>query len=153
MIKFSVPRLEKEDIELAGTEPPEFLGLGSEDPLNCSAPVEYSLTVQGVSGGALVRGRCSSQVSGICGRCLVPVTREVAAEDIELFLEIENSVDELDISEDIREELALELPMNLLCKDDCKGLCPRCGADLNKKTCSCRKGSSEAWNAFSDLKL
>jgi len=153
MIKFSVPRLEKEDIELIGTEPPEFLGLEPGDALTCSGPVEYHLTVQGVSGGALVRGICRSQVSGICGRCLAPVDRTIEADGIELYLEIEDGVDELDISEDVREELALELPMNLLCKDDCKGLCPHCGADLNKKACSCRKGNAEAWNAFSDLKL
>ncbi len=155
MIKFSLARLDREPIELEGVEPPEFLGLEPDDPLTSCGPVSYRLGVDKVSGGALIRGECRGEVSGICGRCLEPVVRKVEAPDIELFLELDGSGDEVDISEDIREELAAELPMNLLCSDDCRGLCPVCGANRNRQSCNCSapESGSGAWSALDNLKL
>ena len=43
----------------------------------------------------------------------------------------------LDVDALIRDELFLHLPMKVLCKEDCRGICPRCGANLNHGTCSC----------------
>ena len=43
----------------------------------------------------------------------------------------------VDLSEVFGEELLLELPAKLLCSEDCKGLCVKCGANLNKKACGC----------------
>jgi len=44
----------------------------------------------------------------------------------------------LEIDEDIRQEILLNFPMKVLCKQDCKGQCPVCGVDLNYKNCSCK---------------
>ncbi|MBI5408662.1 MAG: DUF177 domain-containing protein [Nitrospirae bacterium] len=49
------------------------------------------------------------------------------------------SNDELDISELLKEQVLLAAPMKPLCRDDCRGLCPACGEDLNKGACDCRK--------------
>ncbi len=43
----------------------------------------------------------------------------------------------LDMDELVMTDVTLELPFRLLCRDDCKGLCPICGADLNETTCNC----------------
>lgn len=43
----------------------------------------------------------------------------------------------LDVSEEVREALLLEIPMAPRCREDCRGLCPRCGADLNEGPCGC----------------
>ena len=48
------------------------------------------------------------------------------------------SGDKLDLSNLVRDILILNLPISSLCSDDCMGLCPICGADLNQETCSCR---------------
>jgi uncharacterized protein len=48
--------------------------------------------------------------------------------------------DEIDITELVREYLLLAEPMKTLCREDCKGLCPKCGANLNHNSCSCVKG-------------
>lgn len=154
MIKFSVSRLDKETIELTGTEPPEFLEL-TENDYEITSNVSYDLKVEKVSGGVLVTGSCEVNIAGICGRCLVPVEATVFNDEISLFYETyESSGDEIDISEDIRCELLLEFPMNLLCDDDCPGLCPECGVDLNKEQCKCKGPSgSLAWSALDDLKL
>ena len=108
MIKFSVARLEKEPIELTGSEPAEFLEIEPGELLAVSAPVEYDLNLKAVSGGALVEGQVSTELSGICGRCLEPVTRHVKNDGICLFLELGDQ-DEMDISEEIRAEMLLEL--------------------------------------------
>ena len=43
----------------------------------------------------------------------------------------------IDADEALTEQILLELPLKHLCKEDCKGLCPKCGTDLNKSTCNC----------------
>lgn len=46
---------------------------------------------------------------------------------------------DIDLQPHIKEFLILNIPMKMLCSDDCKGMCPHCGADLNKEQCSCEK--------------
>src|ERR1044072_582574 len=50
--------------------------------------------------------------------------------------------DQIDLNELLREQFYLELPMKPLCTEDCKGLCPQCGTNLNTGTCDCSAG----WN-------
>ena len=95
MIKFSVSRLDKEPIELCGSEDKDFISLPEGDDYTVISPLEYQLNVMKVSGGALVTGRCSTEISGICGRCLDDVVCELAAEDIELFIDLENCGEEV----------------------------------------------------------
>lgn len=154
MIRFSVARLEKEPIELVGSEPAEFLEIESSDLLTVCAPVAYDLVVKSVSGGALVEGKISTRLSGLCGRCLEPVEEEVSADNVCLFLEIGDE-EEMDISEDVRSEMLLALPMTLLCSDDCRGLCPVCGANRNRTVCGCEPPAAgpSCWDALDDLKL
>ena len=136
MITFTIGLLEKQDIDLVGSEPPEMLDLQDDLMFNAEDPVQYELKVVKVSDGALVSGRVSTRLTGACGRCLEVAEIEVAAEDIELFVEL-GSEEVIDITEDIRAELLLNLPANLLCSEDCQGLCSICGVNLNKQSCDC----------------
>ncbi len=52
---------------------------------------------------------------------------------------IQTSTNEIDIDEDVREYTLLAVPLKLLCRENCAGLCSTCGANLNKETCSCPK--------------
>lgn len=162
MIKFSLSRLEKEPITLCGEEPAEFLEIEPSDGFYISSPVHYELTASMVTGGALVEGFAETAVSGICGRCLYPIENEVVrTEKLTLFFDEIDNMEELDISEDIRSEVLLVLPMNLLCDEDCAGLCPVCGADLNEEECDCQIESPEEdategdnpWGALEQLNL
>ena len=57
---------------------------------------------------------------------------------------------EIDISDDVRQMILLNIPMKLLCSENCKGLCPRCGHNLNESDCNCDK---ESFNSiFNELK-
>ncbi|MFN3694656.1 MAG: YceD family protein, partial [Ignavibacterium sp.] len=59
-------------------------------------------------------------------------------EDINITY-IKRETDKIDFDNDVREFAILAIPMKKLCKEDCKGLCPRCGADLNFEQCTCPK--------------
>jgi uncharacterized protein len=102
-----------------------------------------------------VRGRLDATAHMDCVRCLkvfdLPVTvpLDVYAErtgtgsrDEERDLERDHYMKfhdgrRLDLGEEAREALLLELPMTPRCREDCRGLCPRCGADLNEGPCGC----------------
>lgn len=60
------------------------------------------------------------------------------SEDINITF-ITRETDRININNDVREFAILSIPMKKLCKEDCKGLCPRCGADLNFEECKCQK--------------
>ena len=88
-----------------------------------------------------------------CARCLTPIdgdfsvelertvatketlTREQLEENVDEFAVIENG--KLDLDETVREELLLSFPMRFLCKEDCPGLCPKCGKPLSEGPCGC----------------
>jgi uncharacterized protein len=58
----------------------------------------------------------------------------------------------IDLSDDFRESLLLELPARVLCSEDCRGLCPYCGKDLNERKCSCPSEPEEVQTSrFGDL--
>lgn len=107
-------------------------------------------------------GRFAGEVGSECRRCLTDVTQAVAAESHLIFAEaglddaddasdvflIDPGARSLDLRQAIREEWLLAAPAFLLCRDDCKGLCPRCGADLNDGPCECPQATDSRWDAL-----
>jgi uncharacterized protein len=100
----------------------------------------------------LVRGDIATTVESSCRRCLatvrVPVDEPIdllfdelaATEQDELAGEVyplPGRGDDLDLSDPLREQLVLHAPAFVLCKEECRGLCPRCGAALNRTACDC----------------
>ena len=59
----------------------------------------------------------------------------------------------VDLAEVAREQVDLALPLRVLCRDDCRGLCPGCGADLNREACRCTSvGGDERFAGLARLK-
>lgn len=103
-----------------------------------------------------VRGELKAQIRQECSRCLEPATistggefaytlvpeKTETAEDLELSAqELETGYycgDFINIAPIICEQIILQAPMKVLCAENCKGLCPHCGANLNTDSCSCR---------------
>lgn len=95
----------------------------------------------------LLEAKMTANVHRTCGRCLKEFNAVNEAEVLEKFYpagteNIEKDAfvydsDVIDITEPLRESLLLAEPLQALCKDDCKGLCPVCGADLNSGDCGC----------------
>lgn len=107
--------------------------------------------------------RLTTRVATSCRRCLRDVTVEVEAPLEALFTEDATSPDSsarviparaavLDLGEPIREELILAVPEFVVCRDDCRGLCPRCGKDLNTGPCSCAPERDARWAALESLR-
>lgn len=88
-------------------------------------------------------------VSTQCAKCAKDISRKLSVpvehllishlndEDNDDYILVENMV--LDLDELVQEDVFLSLPTRFLCKDDCRGLCPYCGQDLNEKDCGCKK--------------
>ena len=81
------------------------------------------------------RGNLMSRVEHACARCLKRV-EEKLDHPFEMVYDLQGK-EELDTLEDIREILILDHPIRFLCREECPGLCPRCGADLNEGPCGC----------------
>lgn len=101
-------------------------------------------------------GRFSGVAVGECRRCLIEVSTPVEMESHLLFAEDPAESDddpdvypvaggkrgdEIDLRPALREQWLLEVPAFVLCRPDCKGLCPTCGANLNQGACSCARKS------------
>ncbi|MDT5336142.1 MAG: hypothetical protein QOD90_1647 [Mycobacterium sp.] len=109
------------------------------------APVELDLRLESVSEGVLVSGTVSAPTAGECSRCLTPVAGDVEIYLTELFAyphtvteattddddEVGRVVDDrVDLEQPIIDAVGMELPFSPVCRDDCPGLCPECGAPL-----------------------
>ncbi len=122
---------------------------GEKFPVLASSPVSFVFTNMG-KGRARIEGKADFVFSAGCDRCLKPVeekceicfTREVWAPDVAA----ESSVYEeqpfmegfqLNVEDLLISEIVTSWPMKILCKPDCKGICPKCGRDLNTGMCEC----------------
>jgi uncharacterized protein len=113
----------------------------------------------------------SGHLSGVtqqdCRRCLTPTEASVDAEVHAIFAEPGghededdpdvypvggDRSDEIDLRPALREQWLLEVPAFLVCRPDCKGLCPKCGADLNAGACGCAPETDERWAALRKLR-
>jgi uncharacterized protein len=100
--------------------------------------IEINLEVFNTTDSFLVKGTITSKLKLNCSRCLKEFIEpiELAISEEVLKEEMEDQ-SELFIDEIIIDNIILSLPMKVLCSDDCKGLCPQCGQNLNEGECDC----------------
>ena len=106
------------------------------------SPVELDLRLEAVMEGVLVTGTADASLAGECARCLEPLTDEITVDLQELFVYEDHALpgeddevstlqnDLVDLEPLLRDAVVLALPFQPLCKEDCPGLCPECGARL-----------------------
>jgi uncharacterized protein len=116
-------------------------------------PVIYKLFAQ-VRGDALwVTGQLATMASARCGRCLKTVTVPLAVSHFAVHRTV-HADETVDLTAAMREDIILELPQRVLCHENCKGLCPVCGEDLNVRRCGCRPESGDLrWKALDKIQL
>lgn len=152
MIIVRIHTLDHSPSEFEGTEPISFLDVEDDGMMSFSSDVHYCLRATLVSGGVLVEGLVETRIAAQCGRCLKTFERNIVNDKVCHFYEDENiTSDDLDISEDIREDLLLNLPLNPLCDDECKGFCPHCGVYLNDSPCACKPENNDDDDIWEDL--
>ncbi len=128
----------------------------------------------------LIQAKTTVPIKGQCKRCLKPVALEEPVELVRSYApagelvqphqhhgdDVEASFDpdtvdeeaydgkQIDLSPAVREQILLQIPSSPLCREDCKGLCPRCGKDLNEGDCGCDKTVMDPrWSALKGIQL
>lgn len=121
-----------------------------------TAPLDVRATAELIEGQIRIFGHLHTQLQFACSRCLEPVCEEIS-KDFDLFyrpVERPSRPDEIHLTDEdidvgffrgdgvfladvLAEQINLLVPMKVICRSDCRGLCPHCGADLNHEDCRC----------------
>lgn len=134
----------------------------SDDVVTLTGEVAVDALVERVVDGLLVRGTVAVPVRLACPRCLRERDDEVRADIVEVFGSDDDDgevgydiVDAtIDIDTLIRDAVAAAVPLQPLCRPDCAGLCPTCGADRNVAPCDGHPDQHDArWGPLADLQL
>jgi DUF177 domain-containing protein len=162
MLQYDLRELAQGPVETqaeVAADDPLFAGLG----IALAGPVRVGGRLQATGEGRFYwHGTLRTVVAGECRRCLTPVSVPVEADVGALFAEdavddpdaypLPPNATEVDLRPAVREELALAAPGYVVCREDCRGLCPRCGKDLNAGPCGCGPAADPRWRALADLK-
>jgi uncharacterized protein len=140
--------------------PAHGLTLGGDAAVPEGSPVEADVVLESLSDGLTVQGTVRATWHGTCRRCLGPAEGPVEADVHELY-QVRPSSEEafafdgeqLDLEPMVRELVVMELPPAPLCRPDCAGICPTCGADRNEAPCDCAEVAIDPrWAALDALR-
>jgi uncharacterized protein len=171
-IKYRFMIIDFREIELGKTKyyfdvEPESVGLEYPD-VAFRHNVQTAVSALAVSDEIIIDGNTGTIATAECHRCLKTVELQINAairliiqrtdnyeeKDTgdENFVTVSKSESQYDLKPYCREVLLMEIPDKVLCKDDCRGLCPVCGADLNVEQCQCRvSGDGGQWDRLKEL--
>jgi len=171
-MKIAVASLSDRPTSLEGVLAPRELDLVAER-VQFLDPVHVAVTLTRMQEDVLAEGTVRTTAHAECSRCLEDVAVELAGRfealyvpdtgayaqrmgrrDFEWGDQRVNFYTELtiDLTDELRQCILLELPMKPLCRPDCAGLCPRCGADLNQGPCTCKpEAADDPWAALGKL--
>ncbi len=99
-------------------------------------PLELKVEAWKSDNDLTVQAHVEGQRTFTCSLCLEEFNN-LFEKDIMLHYDI-NGLDSVTIDQDIRDEIILDHPIRILCKTDCRGLCPFCGTNLNEERCDCK---------------
>jgi uncharacterized protein len=145
----------------------------ADSRIDDAGDISVDIQLESSSTGIIARGSARTNWQSVCRRCLRPVSGTMEAEIDESFsrevvpvsrhhdeaasdtyTDVEPIIgDQIDFTLPVREAVLLAIPAAPLCRGDCPGLCPQCGADLATKQCSCRVDTrDERWAALDSLR-
>ena len=167
MLSVDLVRLEREGVlRVEGTIDPDdplFVESGIRFASPLRARIEATIAV---SDEVVIRGSVQGSLVQECRRCLAELNSQVDTELTLVFVPaeelgedpegdvypLEATATELDLRGPICEELVLTVPSYMFCKEDCEGLCPRCGTNLNEKNCQCSGEDADSrWDVLRAL--
>ncbi|MGI9101137.1 MAG: YceD family protein [Terriglobales bacterium] len=175
----SLQVLEQKEINFREQYPPEAIDLGAEmrqvGPLLSSGRatlIEEHHGHKGVIRDIRVVGELATRLGLACARCLEPVERDVTRQFELLYRPLgsdagreEISVTQaeaeigyytgegIELTDVLREQILLAVPLKVVCREQCRGLCPQCGKNLNQGECKCAAPAGDSrWEALKELK-
>jgi uncharacterized protein len=178
-MEFRILDLEREAVEFDLKLPPGAIDYGDEaeqkGDLATSGQAEVIHEHRGpkeIVADIRLKGRYAGNFEIPCARCIEPVETPISADFDLVFRPLgadsgvpERSItaseteigyyqgDSLLLEDVLREQVLLSLPVRTLCKPDCKGLCPHCGANRNTQPCACEEGPNDPrWEALTGLR-
>ena len=128
-----------------------------------SEPVKAEGMVRNTAGVLVMTGEINTCIHGTCDRCATAFDREINLPiNVVLVTEMANEENEdewvfplegdsADLDDIVRTVFVLNLDSKLLCKEDCAGLCHRCGKNLNDGPCNCQKELDPRFAALKQL--
>lgn len=159
-----------ESMPVSGTLAVDGYSVGDKR-LQLSDGIHYDVVLTNAGDGILVSGIVRAHATGECDRCLEPASFDVAGEIEEYYLfeepedeeayedgfELVGEDRQIDLSGAINDAVVMDTPFVVLCKTDCLGICPTCGANLNLGDCGCADKAEQDWvdsdeNPFAALK-
>jgi uncharacterized protein len=132
-MKVRLSDISEEGLTVTEALDPAKTGLDAPD-LIFTAPVGVTAAFQKQQETVWVEVGVEGDTQRTCARCLESFGRPYDSR-----FHLDYSVDgklELDITDDVRQEILLSYPVRFLCRDDCRGLCPQCGTNLNERICT-----------------
>jgi uncharacterized protein len=149
MLEVDIRELRRGPVETVGKLAPGDPVLEGLE-LDLAGPLSVDGRLQETSDGEFFwRATIEGRVHTACRRCLAELTCPIEADVSVMFSTDPDAADDpsvyplpvdsrtVDVRQAVREEMALSAPAFLLCREDCAGLCPTCGADLNAGPCAC----------------
>ncbi len=145
----------------------------ADERVKITQPISVDGRVKQSVSGVQIEGHLKTQIAVECDRCLKPVLfpvntnfsieyiseqdyKESAAAELtekEMSLSVFDG-ETIDVDDIVREQIMLAVPARLLCGNDCKGICPTCGVDLNVHVCECSTSEIDPrWEALRKLRL
>ncbi len=153
-MKILVARIPEEGFHYEGEEPGSILSLDDEKFVRNPSAVRYKLYAQRVSDELVARGELGVDLELRCARCSEFFSTTVGVSDFLRAYPAPEGTDSVDLTDDLREEILLHIPGFPVCAEECEGVCPQCGADLNKGACECEvEERPNAWSALDGLNL
>ena len=159
MLSFDLSTLESKAVHVDGLLPATDPVWEENDPRPAEGVQVHGRLSSAGSGRFYFSGHISGAVGTSCRRCLTDVNAPVVDDVHLIFVDAgEDEIDdpdvyvidarskELDLRPAVREHWLLGAPAFALCREDCKGLCPTCGADLNAGSCDCASVSDSRWD-------
>lgn len=151
-MRINLESIPEEGLKIEEQELSDILTVEDKD-IKFNVPVNVSVSANLVSGTLLVKGKLETKVSLTCSRCLKKFDKPLIGKDFSFDLDVKGQT-EVDITDNVREGIILLLPVKPLCKKDCRGICPKCGQNLNEKECGCDRSQEDIrWSELDKLKL
>ncbi len=168
-------RIEVESLEKPGklSQVYEVDSLSLDEEVRLLEPVEVHGRARRSGAEVELRGELCTKIEVACSRCLKPVILPIRSEFAERFVSAvtwraeeqhelrEEDLDlaifdgeAIELDDVVREEILLAVPSHVLCREDCKGLCPICGIDRNIGSCTCEnKEIDSRWEGLKEIRF